>query len=245
MSAISLGIVCPMANEEDTAARFIDCVLDRCRSFHFKSTAFFVVLDRASSNQTRDIVQSKSLRTPELRYIYSPENKSVVDAYLRGYREALGAGCDWILEIDAGFSHEPDEIPHFFRTMRLGYDCVFGSRFCPGGSFRQAPLGRYLVSWGGTILANLFLGTKLHDMTSGFELFTSSALREILDNGILSRGPFFQTEIRAYAHRFRIAEVPIHYTAPSPRLRPSFLLDAFFNLFSLVAKRLSLMRRTR
>jgi len=234
-----------MANEAETAERFIDCVLDRCRSFHFKSIAFFVVLDRASSDQTRDIVQSKSLSTQELRYIYSPENKSVVDAYLRGYREALDAGCDWILEIDAGFSHEPDEIPQFFQTMALGYDCVFGSRFSPGGSFKNAPVGRYLVSWGGTILANLFLGTKLHDMTSGFELFTSSALREIIDNGILSRGPFFQTEIRAYAQRFKIVEVPIHYTAPSPRLRPSFLLDAFCSLFSLFAKRLSLMRKNR
>ena len=69
-----------------------------------------------------------------LKIVTPPENRNVVDAYLLGYREALAAGCDWILEIDARFSHDPAEIPQFFRAMEDGHDGVFGSRFMHGGS---------------------------------------------------------------------------------------------------------------
>ena len=76
-----------------------------------------------------------------------------------------------------------------------GYDCVFGSRFIKGGSMPDSTLRRKLISRGGSILANFLLGTKLKDMTSGFELFSSSALQMVVDKGIISKGHFFQTEI--------------------------------------------------
>ena len=108
----------------------------------------------------------------------------MVDAYLRGYREALAAECDWILEIDAGFSHQPDDIPQFFDKMDEGYDCVFGSRFCNGGRIYDSSLKRNLISRGGTLLANLLLGTRLKDMTSGFEMFSRPALEGVLDRAL-------------------------------------------------------------
>ena len=122
---------------------------------------------------------------PRLRVVWAPENQCVVDAYVRGYREALIAGVDWILEIDAGFSHQPQDIPQFFDTMLQGYDCVFGSRFMPGGRFSGGSLKRYLISRGGSVLANLVLGTKETDMTSGFELFS----RASPGNGARARHP--------------------------------------------------------
>jgi dolichol-phosphate mannosyltransferase len=237
-SDIKLGIVCPMANEEDCAARFVNAVLAECAPRGFASVTLFVVLDRVSRDRTRELLEEMAKETPELRVVWSPENRSVVDAYVRGYREALNAGCDWILEIDAGFSHQPSDIPQFFDKMREGYDCVFGSRFCAGGTISDSSKKRKFISSGGTFLANLLLGTKLKDMTSGFEMFTREALQEVLKRGIRSRGPFFQTEIKAYCRHLRITEVPIQYRAASHNVGNQALKDSFSNLWRLFRLRL-------
>lgn len=229
-SDINLGIVCPMASEEQTAVPFVKAVLKQCRSRNFKSIVFFAILDRACKDKTLELLNEHARRDPLLRVVWSPENKSVVDAYVRGYREALEAGCDWILEIDAGFSHQPEDIPQFFDKMLEGYDCVFGSRFCRGGNISESSFKRRVISRGGTVLANLLLGTKLKDMTSGFEMFSRRALGAVLDRGIKSRGPFFQTEIKTYCRNLRITEVPIQYRAASHDVNNKALKDSFDNL---------------
>jgi dolichol-phosphate mannosyltransferase len=233
LATIDLGVICPMANESDTAVRFVDAVLSRCRGRGFKSVSFFVVLDNACNDNTRELLTDHAKNNPELRVIWAPENKGVRDAYVRGYHAALDHGCDWILEIDAGFSHDPADIPPFFDVMRQGYDCVFGSRFCPGGAITDSSLKRRIISKGGTVLANLMLGTKLADMTSGFELFSRGALQAALARGVHSRGPFFQTEIKTYCRNLKIAEVPIHYRAASHDVGKSAIKDSFKNLWRL------------
>lgn len=238
LSEINLGIVCPMANEEESVVRFVREVLDVCAPLRFKSVRFFAVLDSVSRDRTRALLEELKSERPEIEVVWSPENKSVVDAYVRGYREALNAACDWILEIDAGFSHQPSDIPQFFEKMSEGYDCVFGSRFCRGGAMKESSLKRKLISRGGTALANLLLGTKLKDMTSGFEMFTRDALSEILAKGLRSRGPFFQTEIKVYCRNLRIAEVPIQYRAASHNINNAALKDSFSNLWRLFRLRL-------
>ena len=236
-SDINLGIVCPMANELSTAVELVKTVLEQCEGF--RSVKFFAVFDNACKDGTYDLLKDWQDKPTQLQVVWAPENKCVVDAYVRGYREALEAGSDWILEIDAGFSHEPAEMPQFFEKMARGCDCVFGSRFCKGGEFSERPLIRYLISRCGSMAANLLLGTKLKDMTSGFEMFTSGALRKVLDKGIKSRGHFFQTEIKAYCRDMQIAEVPIHYRAPSQNVTTAVIMDAFGNLFRLFGKRLA------
>jgi dolichol-phosphate mannosyltransferase len=233
LSEIKLGCVCPMASEEQTAVSFVDAVLEQCRSREFKSVILFVILDRACKDNTLELLRQHALRRPELRIIWAPENRSVVDAYVRGYREALAADCDWILEIDAGFSHRPEDIPQFFDKMSEGYDCVFGSRFCDGGSVTDSSLKRRIISRGGTLLTNSLLGTKLKDMTSGFEMFSRSALETVVDRGIKSRGPFFQTEIKTYCRNLNVAEVPIQYRAASHNVSNKVLKDSFSNLWRL------------
>ncbi|HKR02127.1 MAG TPA: glycosyltransferase [Pyrinomonadaceae bacterium] len=237
-SEIRLGIVSPMANEEASAAKFVRSVLDECATRSFKSVRFFVILDKVSKDRTRELLNELKTERPELEVVWAPENRSVVDAYLRGYREALNAGCDWILEIDAGFSHQPSDIPQFFDKMAEGYDCVFGSRFCEGGNISDSSTKRKFISRGGTVLANLLLGTKLKDMTSGFEMFTREALTDVLLKGIRSRGPFFQTEIKAYCRNLRIAEIPIQYRAASHNVGNQALKDSFSNLWRLFRLRL-------
>lgn len=237
-SQIKLGVVCPMASEEETAVRFVDAVLAQCLSSRFKNVTFFAILDRACKDRTLELLREHSTRQPLLQVIWAPENRGVVDAYLRGYREALDARCDWILEIDAGFSHQPEDIPRFFEKMHEGYDCVFGSRFCRGANISEGSLKRKIISRGGTLLANSLLGTKLKDMTSGFELFSRRGLEGALERGIKSRGPFFQTEIKAYCRNLKIAEVPIHYRAPSHNINNKALKDSFVNLWRLYRLRL-------
>lgn len=228
-----LGIVCPVANEEATIEAFVKDVLKVCDGFSFGGLSLFLIIDRVSTDNTLDIIRELAAAMEPVRCVWVPDNRSVAGAYKCGYHEAIQAGCDWILEIDAGFSHQPRDIVKFVEMMAAGKDCVFGSRFARGGYFDKAHWKRWLVSKGGTLLVNSVLGTTLTDMTSGFECFTRQALQEILAVGIHSTGPFFQTEIRVHAHRFEYAEVPISYNAPSPTTRKGAVMESLWQLWRL------------
>jgi dolichol-phosphate mannosyltransferase len=235
---LELGIVCPMANEAETAAKFVDAVLAVCAGYAFRSVTFFVVVDTASRDNTREVLELHQLGTPELRVVWAPETRGVAEAYLRGYREALAAGSDWILEIDGGFSHMPSDISSFVEAMDAERDCVFGSRFMRGGRNRGT-LRRRLISRGGTSLTNALLGTSLTDMTSGFQLFTRAALEEVLAKEIRSKGPFFQTEMKAHCRNLRVAEVPIQYNAGSNNVGRRAIVESFVNLWALFHRRVA------
>lgn len=224
-----------MANEGDRAVAFCREVLQQCTGF--EKVTFFAVFDRVNKDSSLDQMRELEQMEPRLRVLWAPENRCVVDAYLRGYKEALDSGCDWILEIDAGFSHQPSEIPQFFDAMEQGMDCVFASRFI--GRFEDSSLKRRFVSWGGTVLANLLLGTRQTDMTSGFELFSRETLTMAINRGIQSRAHFFQTEIKTYCRNLKFVEVPITYRAASPRLGLSAVKEAFRQLWRLFQLRLS------
>ncbi len=224
-----LGVVMPMANEEATVRDFLTRVVKALGP----DDRVYCVLDNACKDRTRDIVEELS-RTLDSRIVpvWAPQNRCVVDAYFRGYREAFNAPCRWILEMDAGLSHDPQAIPQFIAAMEAGFDFAGGSRFIQGGS-HSGSLWRRLVSWGGTRLANLLVGTRMTDMTSGFECFSRPAMKCLLDRGVRSRAHFFQTEIRALMHQFRWVEVPIHYTNTSKALGASPITDALRSLWHL------------
>jgi dolichol-phosphate mannosyltransferase len=223
-----------MANEGDQAVAFCRAVLEQCASF--KKVIFYAVFDRVNKDSSMDQMRELERTEPRLQVVWAPENRCVVDAYIRGYKDALDAGCDWILEIDAGFSHQPEDIPQFFDAMEKGMDCVFASRFI--GRIENSSIKRRFISWGGTLLSNLLLGTRQTDMTSGFELFSSQTLRMILDRGIQSRAHFFQTELKTYCRNLKFVEVPITYRSASPRLGSSALKEAFRQLWRLFRLRL-------
>jgi len=221
-----------MANEGGEGVRFVSEILRFCEGF--RRVQFFAILDKATHDNSLELLRDLETREPRLQAVWAPENRNVVDAYFRGYREALAAGHDWILEIDAGFSHQPEDLPKFFDAMGPRCDCVFGSRFMKGGRVSEMPLKRYVVSRGGTVLTNLLVGTRLTDMTSGYQMFSRAALEMVVAKGVQSRAHFFQTEIKVHCRGLRICEVPIHYRAPSPRLGASEVGDAFRQLRRLV-----------
>ncbi|HXE51370.1 MAG TPA: glycosyltransferase family 2 protein [Tepidisphaeraceae bacterium] len=223
-----LGVVTPLANEEQTVAQFLQRVLAQLTL----EDRVFCVVDNASHDATRQRVEDVALKDSRVVLVWAPENRCVVDAYFRGYREALAAGCRWILEMDGGLSHLPEQIPQFIAAMERGHAFAAGSRFMRGGRF-NGKLSRRLVSKGGTILSNLVLGTRMHDMCSGFECFTHETLRRVVEHGVKSRAHFFQTEIRFFLRNCDWVEIPITYNGPTVPVPGSSISEAIKILFSL------------
>ncbi len=223
-----LAVVTPLANEEDT----INVFLDRVLAHLLPQDRIFCVVDKISSDNTRHIITDRGATDPRLVLVWAPENRCVVDAYFRGYREALTYGADWILEMDGGLSHLPEQIPDFVAAMQNGAEYAGGSRFSAGGRHRGGIM-RYSISRGGSALANLLLGTQMRDMTSGYECFTHAALSEVVEKGVRSRAHFFQTEIRQMMHQRKWVEVPIEYSCPSKSVGKTSLKEAFVNLWQL------------
>lgn len=232
------AIVSPLANEEKDFEAFI-------REMNFVINELnpgkvYLVVDDASKDRTLELCLELSAKDPRYVTVYAPENRNVVDAYLRGLREAYDAGHDLIIELDAGLSHDPKAIPMFLRVLNEGNDCAFGSRFINGGSMGTSPLRRRMLSKTGTILANILLGTKLYDMTSGFQGFHRDIVKLLLDYPIKSKAHFYQTEIRYLLRHKRIMEIPIHYNAPSPRVSKGAVKNAISLLVYYFFQRLTL-----
>lgn len=227
-TSVRLGVVIPLANEQDIVVSLLDRVVAQLG----ETDRVFCVVDRASRDSTRERVEAYGARDPRVRLVWAPENRCVVDAYFRGYRAAFEAGSRWILEMDGGFSHEPEQIPQFIAAMEQGFDYAGGCRFMPGGT-HLGSARRRAISLGGTLLSNLLLGTRMRDMTSGFECFSRPALARVLERGVRSRAHFFQTEIRFMMHGLRWTEVPIRYTNPSKSVGSASLRDAVSSLWSL------------
>lgn len=230
------GIVTPMANEENEFAPFVEVltnVLDRQ-----SGGSVYLVVDTISKDKTLELCQALSGRDPRFKTIWAPENKNVVDAYLRGYREALNDKQDLIIEMDAGLSHDPRALPMFLRVLNEGNECAFGSRFINGGSICDSSWKRTCLSRIGTILANVLLGTKMYDMTSGFQGFHAEVVREFIDYPLLSTAHFYQTELRYLLRYKRFAEIPIHYRAPSPSVSRKAVFNSISVLLYYFRKRL-------
>lgn len=219
-------IVMPVANEESTMASIIDEIL----ALPYDNLSLYPVIDNYSHDNTQSIIRSYE-HTGRVKCIFHEKSTGVISCYLYGYRQALADGAEYVIEMDGGRSHLPSEIPQFIDKLDEGYDIVWGSRFIKGGSITNAPLYRRILSYGGTILANIVLGTRLKDMTSGFEAFTREVLESLDLDKILSTGHMYQTELKFYCRKFNAAVVPINYTAGSSSLKGSSVTEALRLLF--------------
>ena len=192
-------------------------------------------MDDCSTDQTWKILEELAARLPELLPIQNESEHGYGRAVIRGLDCMQG---DAAVIMMADESDDCRDVVRYWEKLNEGYDCVFGSRFCDGGTM-QGPTKRRIISRGGTALTNLLLGTRMQDMTSGFEMFSRSALQEVLDKGIHSRAHFFQTEIRAHCRRLRVAEVPIRYRVTSNSVNRRVVIDALANLGRLFRLRLA------
>lgn len=221
-------IVMPVANEGDTMAS----LLDRILALPYDNLLVYPVVDDYSTDNTADIIRSYE-STGRVKCIYYKESRGVISCYLEGFRRAMADGAERIIEMDGGGSHKPEEIPQFIEKLDEGYDCVWGSRFTTGGGTDHQPMYRRFLSSGGTILSNAVLGTKLKDMTSGFEAFQVDILKNMNLDAFLSTGHMYQTEMRYYCRKFNTVEVPIHYTGSTSSLKMKSVTEALKILFML------------
>ena len=233
----NFALVIPMANEQEDFHPFID-VLKETLDDIGNGTVFFVV-DNVSKDRTLDLCKELSSSDNRFKTIWAPENRHLVDAYIRGYKEALKFNFDFIIEMDAGLSHDPRSLPMFLRVLNEGNECAFGSRFINGGSIRDSNWKRTFFSKAGTMLSNLLLGTKMYDMTSGYQGFHSSIVEKFVNVELLSTAHFYQTELRYLLRKTRFKEIPIHYRMPSPRVSQKSVrnsLDVLMHYFWLRLK---------
>jgi len=225
------AVVVPLANEEAELPGFVDVLCSVMDTLN--GGTVYLIVDMASKDRTLECC--RELESRDARFItkWIPSNRNIVDAYINGFREALRDGHEIIIEMDGGLSHDPRAIPAFLRALNEGNDCAFGSRYINGGSMVDSPFGRRFLSKGGTMLARWLLGSRLSDMTSGFQAFRRTVLLGVVDHPLRSTAHFYQTELRHLLRKQKLIEVPIHYRAPSPRvsrgaIRNSIIVLAYY-----------------
>ncbi len=223
-------IVMPVANEEETIANVLDAIL----AYSYPNLWIYLIIDSYSKDNTEIIAHEYEIKTDgKVKVIFYAESTGVASCYLEGFRHALKDEASMIIEMDGGGSHSPKELPQFIEKLEEGYDCVWGSRYIDGGGVINHPPYRRILSYGGTILSNIVLGTKTRDMTSGFEGFQRRVLNSLNFDKFLSSGHMFQTEMRFYCRNYKTVEVPIRYTGGASSLKLKSVLEAFVILFRL------------
>lgn len=219
------AVIIPMANEEPDFHPFVRQL--QSAMDHLEGGTVYFVVDKVSTDRTFDLCRELCDTDHRFNTIWSPENRNVVDAYLRGLRKAVDDGFEIIIEMDGGLSHDPRALPGFLRALHEGNDCAFGSRYINGGSMVDSAWRRRLLSKGGSILARHLLGCAMADMTSGYQAFRRDVLIQLLNVNLLSIAHFYQTEVRYLLRHEKLIEVPIHYRAPSPRVSSGAIKNSF------------------
>ena len=224
MNHSHFAICIPMANEENSFSEFISSltrVIDE-----YPNASVYLVVDKASTDNTPQLCEQLHQRDKRFHYVWAPENKNVVDAYIRGFREAMKSQPEFIIEMDGGGSHDPRALHAFVRAMKEGHECAFGSRYINGGSMVGSPFKRRFLSKFGSFVARLLLGCPMKDVTSGYEAFSYEVMEKLLNYPLRSKAHFYQTELRYLLRNRKWIEVPIHYTSPSPRVSKNALKNA-------------------
>jgi dolichol-phosphate mannosyltransferase len=175
-----------------------------------------LVVDDHSPDGTGQVADALAEGHPErFHVIHRTGRRGLGLAYRDGFRRAMEAGADMIVQMDADFSHSPAYIPQFLKEIRAGYDVVVGSRYVPGGRLEeQWSLGRFLLSWwANSAYARPILGLKVKDATSGFKCWRRTALSGIDLDSIRSNGYVFQVEMAYVCQRlgYRVLEFPIYF----------------------------------
>lgn len=152
---------------------------------------------------------------PRMTVLHRPGKNGLGTAYVAGMAQALDEGADFVLQMDADFSHSPVYIPQMLGVMQAtGADVVIGSRYVPGGTLDDGwGAWRRFVSWWANLYSRMILGLRIRDMTAGFKLWRREALLEIGLQDVRSNGYSFQVEMAYLCERrgYRLVEIPIHF----------------------------------
>lgn len=171
-----------------------------------------VVLDDASPDGTGEVAEELAAKDPQVHVIHRPGKAGLGAAYLDGFRWAMEAGYDAVVEMDADGSHQPEHLPALLAAAEHA-DVVIGSRWIAGGSVVNWPWHRKALSVGGNAYTRVMLGMPVHDATAGYRVYRTEALREIGLGQVASQGYCFQVDLtwRAVRQGLTVVEVPITF----------------------------------
>jgi dolichol-phosphate mannosyltransferase len=169
-----------------------------------------LIVDDNSPDGTGQIADQLAERHPQVEVLHRPTKTGLGHAYLAGFARALSAGADFVMEMDADFSHDPRYLGDLLAAAEDA-DVVLGSRYVEGGGIEDWGLLRRLISHGGCVYARAILGVQVHDLTGGFKCIRREVLETIGLETVRAEGYVFQVEVtyRALLAGFRVAEVPI------------------------------------
>lgn len=202
-------VIIPTYNEKEN----IDIVIERVNKL---SAPFdILIVDDNSPDGTADIVK-KHQEAHNNIYIIEREGKlGLGTAYIAGFKWALEKGYDYISEMDADLSHNPDDLIRLYNACtEQSADLAIGSRYKSGVNVVNWPLGRVIMSYGASMYVRVITGLKLKDTTAGFKCYHRSILETIDIDQVKSKGYVFQIEMKflTWKHGFKIVEVPIIFT---------------------------------
>jgi dolichol-phosphate mannosyltransferase len=173
-----------------------------------------LIVDDNSPDGTGRLVRELQAHTPDRIHLLERSQKEGLGrAYVAGFKQALSQGYDYILEMDADFSHNPAVLPQFLEAIQEA-DLVLGSRYINGVNVINWPLKRLLLSYGASYYTRIITGLPVKDPTGGFKCFRRRTLEAFDLDKIHSNGYSFQIEMsfRAWKKGFRIKEIPIIFT---------------------------------
>jgi dolichol-phosphate mannosyltransferase len=171
-----------------------------------------LVIDDSSPDGTGEVADRAAERLAFVDVLHRPRKEGLGPAYLAGFRHALAAGAQLVLEMDCDFSHDPADVPRLIAAADDA-DLVLGSRYVAGGSVGNWGRLRRAISFGGSVYARLLLGMAIRDPTGGFKCFRRGVLETLPLDRIASKGYAFQIETtyRAIHASFRVVEIPIAF----------------------------------
>ena len=242
-NSLSKGLVIiPTYNEKENIERIIRRVYSLSEPFHI------LVVDDGSPDSTADIVKSLQTEFPEQLFILERKGKQGLGtAYLKGFEWGLARDYEFFFEMDADFSHNPDDLVRLYKcSVKENKDVVVGSRYIKGVNVVNWPMSRVLLSYFASRYVRVILGIPVEDTTAGFMCYRRKVLETINFKKIKFVGYAFQIEMKyvAYKMGFSIMEIPVIFTDRTlgkSKMSQNIIREAVFGVLQL--KMRNILRR--
>ncbi|MDG2433383.1 polyprenol monophosphomannose synthase [Flavobacterium sp.] len=232
-------VIIPTYNEIENIESIIRTVLSQHKPFHI------LIVDDNSPDRTADKVKVLQKEFEGRLFLENRKKKAGLGtAYVHGFKWALENKYDFIFEMDADFSHNPNDLEKLYNACHFGNaDLAIGSRYVTGVNVVNWPLNRVLLSYFASVYVRIITGMKIHDATAGFVCYKREVLENIGIDKIKFVGYAFQIEMkyRTFCKKFNIVEVPIIFTDRTKgesKMSNSIIVEAVFGVISLRLKKL-------
>ncbi|MEX0980946.1 MAG: polyprenol monophosphomannose synthase [Bacteroidales bacterium] len=203
-------VIIPTYNEKENVGKIIRTVLD------LDIQTDLLIIDDNSPDGTAGIVNELQARFNNRLHLLERSGKlGLGTAYITGFKWALEKGYCYICEMDADFSHDPNDLPRLFNSCeKEGADVTIGSRYVSGVNVVNWPMGRVLISYFASVYVRMITRMKVRDATAGFVCYRRKVLETISLDQIRFKGYAFQIEMKftAWKYKFNVVEIPIIFT---------------------------------